>query len=39
MAWYATHVVAFLDGKSPGTGAMINLARREGLPVWVPRRD
>jgi len=37
MAWYATHVVAFWDGQSPGTRGMIALARREGLPVWTPR--
>ncbi len=36
MAWYGTHVVAFWDGQSAGTRGMIDLAKAEGLPVWVP---
>ncbi len=31
MAWYATHLVAFWNGKSPGTRDMIQLAEKEGL--------
>lgn len=35
MAWYATHLVAFWDGKSPGTLDMIEQARAAGLPTRV----
>lgn len=35
MAWYATHLVAFHQGNSPGTRSMINLAEKEGLASWV----
>lgn len=31
MAWYATHLVAFWNGTSPGTRDMIRLAEKEGL--------
>ncbi len=37
MAWYATDLIAFWDGKSPGTRSMIELAKREGLEVTVFR--
>ena len=36
MAAYGTHLVAFWDGKSPGTRGMIRLAEDCGLPVWRP---
>ena len=36
MAAYGTHLVAFWDGKSPGTRGMIRLAEACGLPVWRP---
>jgi hypothetical protein len=35
MAWYGTHLVAFWDGGSPGTRAMIDMARREGLQARI----
>ena len=35
MAEYATHLVAFWDGRSKGTEHIINLARRKGLKVRV----
>ncbi len=35
MAWYATDLIAFWDGKSSGTKNMIDLARREGLTVTI----
>jgi hypothetical protein len=35
MARYATHLIAFWDGKSKGTGGMIEQARKEGLKVKV----
>lgn len=35
MAWYASHLVAFWDGQSPGTKSMINMAREDGL---TPKR-
>ncbi len=31
----ATHLVAFWDGESHGTKHMIEIARRNGIPVWV----
>jgi hypothetical protein len=37
MAWYATDLLAFWDGKSPGTKNMIETARRDGLRVEVVR--
>jgi hypothetical protein len=37
MAWRATHLVAFWDGKSRGTKSMIEMATREGLRVRVVR--
>ncbi len=37
MAKYAEVLVAFWDGKSPGTRGMINLALRYGLEVHVYR--
>jgi hypothetical protein len=33
MAWYATHLVAFHQNNSPGTGHMIKTARAAGLTV------
>ncbi len=35
MAWYATHLVAFWDGDSPGTKNMIETAKRDGLQARV----
>lgn len=35
MAERADALVAFWDGVSPGTRHMIDLARRQGLRVWV----
>jgi len=35
MAKYATHLVAFWDGISPGTKHMIEFAKRSGLTVHV----
>lgn len=35
MSWSASHLVAFWDGRSPGTGNMIESARRDGLAVRV----
>jgi YspA, cpYpsA-related SLOG family len=35
MAKYATHLVAFWDGISPGTRHMIEFAKRSGLTVHV----
>ena len=35
MANYVTHVIAFWDGKSPGTAHMIQLAQQRGLSVRV----
>lgn len=35
MADYATHVVAFWDGKSRGTQHMINIANKDGLKCKV----
>ena len=35
MGWYATHLIAFWDGKSPGTRGMIDFARENGLQVKV----
>jgi len=35
MAGYATHLVAFWDGVSPGTQHMIDFARRRSLGVRV----
>jgi glycerophosphoryl diester phosphodiesterase len=35
MAKYATHLVAFWDGMSPGTRHMIEFAKRSGLTVHV----
>jgi hypothetical protein len=37
MAKYATHLVAFWDGKSAGTRNMIELGRKHGLVVKVVR--
>ena len=37
MAQYADRLLAFWDGKSKGTAHMIDLARREGLPVNIHR--
>jgi hypothetical protein len=31
----ATHLVAFWDGKSPGTKHMIEIAKEKGIPVWI----
>jgi hypothetical protein len=39
LLWRATHVVAFWDGRSPGTRAMLGQAKAEGVPVWLPRRE
>ncbi|MDD5001531.1 MAG: SLOG family protein [Thiomonas arsenitoxydans] len=35
MSWYGTHLLAFWDGQSPGTRAMIDIAKRDGLQVRV----
>ena len=35
MASAAESLVAFWDGMSPGTGHMIDIARRYGLRVWI----
>ena len=35
MSWYSTHLLAFWDGKSPGTKTMIEAAKRDGLKVRV----
>lgn len=35
MAVYATHLIAFWDGKSKGTASMINLARKAKLIVRI----
>lgn len=35
MGWYSTHLIAFWDGKSPGTKGMIDFARENGLQVKV----
>ena len=35
MAKYATHLIAFWDGKSPGTKHMIDLAKKQGLYVKI----
>ena len=37
MAEYGTHLLAFWDGRSRGTGGMIDLARSHGLLVRVVR--
>lgn len=39
MAEVADALIAFWDGKSPGTKSMIDLARRKGLQVAVVRYD
>ena len=33
MAWRGTHLVAFWDGKSPGTRGMLEIAKQEGLKM------
>lgn len=35
MGWYATHLIAFWDGVSPGTKGMIEFAKGNGLQVKV----
>lgn len=35
MSWYGTHLLAFHDGASPGTAAMIKMAENDGLMVLV----
>lgn len=35
MAQYADHCICFWDGRSKGTGHMINLAKKSGLKVTV----
>jgi len=35
MARHGTHLIAFWDGISPGTGHMIRIAKRQGLTVEV----
>jgi hypothetical protein len=35
MSWYGTHLLAFYDGASPGTKAMIGMAQKDGLSVAV----
>lgn len=35
MADYATHCVCFWDGISKGTGHMIDLAEKKGIPVFT----
>ena len=37
MAKYADRLLAFWDGKSKGTGHMIDLAKREGLAITIHR--
>ena len=37
MAQYATHLVAFWDGRSRGTAHMIEAAKAKGLPVRIIR--
>lgn len=37
MAWYATHLIAYWDGQSKGTGHMIAAAKEDGLALWVRR--
>jgi hypothetical protein len=37
MAEYATHLLAFWDGKSRGTKHMIDLARKSGLIIKVSK--
>ncbi len=37
MAWYATHLIAFWDGKHPSVCHMIEMARREKLHVRIVR--
>ena len=39
MAEVADALIAFWDGKSPGTKSMIDIARRKGLQVAVVRYD
>lgn len=39
MAEYATHLIAFWDGKSRGTKHMIDTAETKGLKVRVVRYD
>lgn len=39
MAKYSDALVALWDGKSKGTEHMINLARKEGLPIHVYQRE
>ncbi|ODU53095.1 MAG: hypothetical protein ABS98_01920 [Lysobacteraceae bacterium SCN 69-48] len=39
MAWAASHLVAFWDGRSPGTKSMIELAEADGLVTRVVRVD
>jgi len=39
MAVSATHLVAFYDGQSKGTGHMITLGRKHGLEVRIVRYD
>ena len=39
MAWYATHLIAFWDGVSPGTKNMIETAKKDGLNVRVVMRE
>jgi hypothetical protein len=35
MSWYGTHLLAFHDGSSFGTKAMIEMAKKDGLSVAV----
>ena len=37
MAAVADAVVVFWDGRSPGTGHMVDIAQSRGLPLWVVR--
>lgn len=37
MALHSTHLLAFWDGKSRGTGHMIDLAHKHGLTVKIVR--
>lgn len=39
MAWAASHLVAFWDGRSPGTKSMIEMAHADGLLTRVIRVD
>jgi len=39
MAQFGTHLLAFWDGESKGTGHMIDIAEREGVPVRIVRVD